>query len=249
MDIHHFTSLDSTNSLARQMAQDGAKHATVIHADTQTGGRGRAGRAFCSPVGGLYFSIILRPDCSTRVLPLITLAVGIGLCNGLKTATASPIRLKWPNDLFLYHRKLGGILTESDSVGSSGRPDFIITGIGLNLTTPSHHFSSALAGKVITLFKPDQPIPALDSLLQSLVVHILFAVEQLTADRKKLLCQWRELDYLQGRELEYDSGKDILSAVGMGLADDGRYLIRDRQGKKHAVLAGDLNPISLADFG
>ncbi|MCI5222860.1 MAG: biotin--[acetyl-CoA-carboxylase] ligase, partial [Candidatus Electrothrix sp. AR4] len=67
---HHFPTIDSTNTLAVSMAKQGAEHGTIIHADAQTGGRGRAARTFVSPVGGLYFSLILRPEISICDLPL-----------------------------------------------------------------------------------------------------------------------------------------------------------------------------------
>ena len=147
---HHFLSLESTNTLAVSMAEQGAEHGTVIHADRQTGGRGRGGRQFESPAGGLYFSLILRPELDVSVLPLITLAAGTCLCTSIREIAAVPVMMKWPNDLYLYERKLAGILTESGHI-RRGRADFVVIGVGLNVTTMPEQFSLELRRKSISL--------------------------------------------------------------------------------------------------
>jgi BirA family biotin operon repressor/biotin-[acetyl-CoA-carboxylase] ligase len=113
MRLHHFAIVDSTNSIALDLARQGAAQGTVVHADQQTGGRGRNGRQFCSPPGGLYFSVILRPELELVDFPLLTLAAGVGLCRGISKTTGVQLQLKWPNDLYFADKKLGGILTES----------------------------------------------------------------------------------------------------------------------------------------
>ncbi|MBW2328896.1 MAG: hypothetical protein JRF04_04665, partial [Deltaproteobacteria bacterium] len=85
----------------------------------------------------------------------------------------------------------------------------------------------------------------IDALLNSVVQAILFSVRTLTVDRDGLLAEWRALDYLQGRMLEYDGHDRVVPATGVGLAGDGRYVIRDHNGVEHSILAGDLNPIKL----
>lgn len=227
------------------MATKGACHGTVIHADYQTGGRGRADRQFISPAGGLYFSLILKPDLDVRDLPLITLAAGVGLCNGIKNVIDVNVQLKWPNDLYLDDRKLGGILTESGPFRRGSGPDFLVIGVGINVKTDLKQFPSSLRCKVISLYHGRECDVGSDSLLKSVVDAMLFSVQRLIVDREKLLADWRALDYLQGRSLEYESDEGITSATGIGLAPDGRYVIRDRAGVEHSILAGDINPISL----
>ena len=244
--IHHFAIVDSTNTLAVQMAAQGAGHGTVIHADQQSEGRGRGGREFLSPVGGLYFSLILRPRLDIYDLPLITLAAGVGLCNGIREAMGVHVQLKWPNDLYSNDRKLGGILTESGPIKSGAVPEFLVIGAGVNVNTNPDQFPSSLRRKVISLYHHAVGSPVdVDTLLQSLVSAMLDAVQRLAATREGLLADWRALDYLQSRMLEYDGHDGVVPAIGVGLADDGRYVIRDHNGVEHSILAGDLNPIKL----
>ncbi len=242
---HYFPTIDSTNTLAVNMAKQGAEHGTVVHADRQTGGRGRGGRQFESPAGGLYFSLILRPELDVSVLPLITLAAGTCLCTSIREAASVPVLMKWPNDLYLHERKLAGILTESGSI-RRGRADFVVIGVGLNVTTTPEQFSPELRRRSISLascpvdFAGPQEVEAL---LPLLVKALHRASQRLHEDKEQLLAEWRAFDYLRGRQLHYVRHDNEISATGIGLAEDGQYIILDDQEVEHRVIAGDLNPI------
>jgi BirA family biotin operon repressor/biotin-[acetyl-CoA-carboxylase] ligase len=238
--LHHFSVLASTSSLALALARQGAEQGTVVQADSQTGGRGRNGRQFCSPPGGLYFSLILRPELAPADFPLLTLAAGVGLSRGIsKTAGIRP-QLKWPNDLYLEGRKLGGILTESGPL-RAGLPEFVVVGVGINAAAPPEQFPPELRGRIITLAEAGAELSSAD-LLPSLAEALLAAAEQLQKDKAALLAEWRAQDYLLGRPLEYCSEGKVIPAVGAGLAEDGRYVVIDRQHCEHLVTAGDLLP-------
>ncbi|MCI5142765.1 MAG: biotin--[acetyl-CoA-carboxylase] ligase [Candidatus Electrothrix sp. ATG1] len=161
---YHFSSIASTNTVAVNMAEQGAEHGTVVHADRQTGGKGRGGRQFSSPVGGLYFSLILRPDLDVTVLPLITLAAGTCLCTSIREAAAVPVVMKWPNDLYLRERKLAGILVDSGPI-RKGQADFIVIGVGLNVTTAPEQFPLELRSKSISLAAVSSCCPSVETLL------------------------------------------------------------------------------------
>src|SRR5690606_18635680 len=109
------------------LAERGSPEGSVIVADAQTAGRGRAGRRWWSPPGaGLYVSIVLRPP--REVVPLLTLAAGVAAAEGVEAATSLGVAVKWPNDLYVAGRKLGGILTES-----RGGLSCVIVGAGINV--------------------------------------------------------------------------------------------------------------------
>ncbi|XOF33665.1 MAG: biotin--[acetyl-CoA-carboxylase] ligase [Candidatus Electrothrix sp. YB6] len=242
----HFQAVDSTNTLAVRLAEQGAEHGTVIHADCQTGGRGRGGRRFVSPAGGLYFSLILRPEIDLCALPLITLAAGTALCSCLRAAADVPVQIKWPNDLYLQDRKLAGILTESGPI-RHGRTDFVVIGAGINVTTAPEQFPADLRQKSTSLAAVAARCPEREKLLPLLVDALCAAVRRLRDDNDKdaLLAEWRSFDYLRKRPLQYVCHDTVIPATGVGLADDGLYRILDAQGKEHRIPAGDLNPIRL----
>ncbi len=242
---YHFSSIASTNTVAVDMAEQGAEHGTVVHADSQAGGKGRGERRFESPAGGLYFSLILRPELELEDLPLITLAAGTCLCSSIREAASVPIMMKWPNDLYLHERKLAGILTESGPIRSSsnGRADFVVIGVGINMTTAPEQFPPELRQTCISLASVADSCPRIKILLPLLVNALLRASQQLGQDKEALLAEWRTFDYLRGRPLRYSQHEQKIQATGIGLAEDGQYIILDSQGIEHRVTAGDLNPI------
>jgi BirA family biotin operon repressor/biotin-[acetyl-CoA-carboxylase] ligase len=120
-----YADLASTNTLALTQAEHGADEGSVIAAGMQTAGRGRLGRAWVSPPGaGIYASVILRP--SMRVVPLMTLASGVAIAEGIAASTGLQTELKWPNDIYAGGRKLGGILAEA-------APSHVVIGFGINV--------------------------------------------------------------------------------------------------------------------
>jgi len=125
-----YEEVPSTNDLAAVMAEHGVAEGCVVAANAQTSGRGRLGRTWASPAGaGLYVSLVLRPD--SGVVPLITIAAGVAIADGVQAATALSPRLKWPNDVYVGPRKLAGILAEGG--GSAGGMHHVILGFGINL--------------------------------------------------------------------------------------------------------------------
>lgn len=124
----------STNDDAKALAREGAAEGTVVLAAEQTGGRGRLGRQWRSPVGGVYLSAVLRPRLApAEALPL-PLVVGVGVARGL-AALGVGVRLKWPNDVYCADgRKLAGILVEMSA--ESEAVDWVVVGCGVNVHVP-----------------------------------------------------------------------------------------------------------------
>jgi BirA family biotin operon repressor/biotin-[acetyl-CoA-carboxylase] ligase len=119
----------STNDVAIAAAERGAHEGVVIAAHAQSSGRGRLGRNWSSPAGaGLYVSVILRP--ASHVVPLITIAAGVAVADGIEAATGLRPCVKWPNDVYVASRKLAGILAES---GSSPAGAHVVVGFGINV--------------------------------------------------------------------------------------------------------------------
>ena len=128
---------DSTNRVAKELARQGAPHGTAVLAERQTAGRGRLGRAFFSPEGGLYLSVILYPQCPPEDRVLMTPMASVAVCRALEQICDVSPGIKWVNDLYLGGKKLCGILCE-------GCGDAVIVGIGLNLYTPEGGFPAEI---------------------------------------------------------------------------------------------------------
>jgi BirA family transcriptional regulator, biotin operon repressor / biotin---[acetyl-CoA-carboxylase] ligase len=129
----HYTAVTaSTNTNALEAAREGAPHGSVFFADEQTAGRGRGDHNWQSAAGqGLYVSVILRPSIAVEHMPLIPLAAGLAAAQAIGIATALEVDLRWPNDLLIGDRKVGGILVESKT--EAGVPAFAVVGIGINV--------------------------------------------------------------------------------------------------------------------
>jgi BirA family biotin operon repressor/biotin-[acetyl-CoA-carboxylase] ligase len=128
--IHWYPTVSSTNLLALGLAEHGADEGVVVAAEAQTAGRGRQGRTWASPAGaGLYVSVILRPPPAAT--PLVTIAAGVALAEGIERATGLAPALKWPNDLYTGGRKLAGILAEAGTSPAGGV--HVVLGFGINV--------------------------------------------------------------------------------------------------------------------
>lgn len=144
--------VDSTNNYAKQAALENAPDGLVVIANQQTGGRGRSGRSFQSPPGrGLYLTALLRPDAAPEdVLPVTALAA-VAACSAVERATGVRPGIKWTNDLVLDGKKLVGILTELGVEGESGRVQYVIAGIGINVNQGREDFSGEVAEMAVSL--------------------------------------------------------------------------------------------------
>jgi BirA family biotin operon repressor/biotin-[acetyl-CoA-carboxylase] ligase len=125
--------IPSSNDLAKRYGKEGEPEGLVVVAESQTAGRGRMGREWSSPPGGLYISILLRPDVATPQLLRMSVFSGVPVALALERASGLEVGLKWPNDLQVRGRKVGGILMESVTVGSQVK--FVVLGIGLNVNS------------------------------------------------------------------------------------------------------------------
>jgi BirA family biotin operon repressor/biotin-[acetyl-CoA-carboxylase] ligase len=131
--LHYFETLGSTNDEARRLAAAGAPEGTLVVAETQTAGRGRAGRPWHTPAGaGLALSLVLRPALRPAQSPRLMMLAGLAVAEAAEPLVTRPVTLKWPNDLLVGGQKAGGILVESGLLGDW--LDFAVMGIGLNVS-------------------------------------------------------------------------------------------------------------------
>jgi len=221
----HYRITDSTNSRARELAEAGAPHGTVVTAAAQTEGRGRRGRVWSAPDGrALLYSAILRPlDRRHLLLPL---AVPLAIC-----AAAEELRpgascmVKWPNDVWLDGRKLAGVLIEAKP-----QDGWAVIGVGLNLTIEPDEFPPELRQPAISLgggIAPERARRALDAQLDAWVA----------ADPAAVLAEWRGRDALLGREISWDGG----SGVAAGVEDSGDLVVLAAGGERLVLGAGEVH--------
>jgi BirA family biotin operon repressor/biotin-[acetyl-CoA-carboxylase] ligase len=146
-----FDSVGSTNEVARDAAREGATGDTVVWARRQEAGRGRRGRAWSSPEGNLYASVIVRPRADPAVAAQLSFAVALAVADVAVSVLPAgvPVHCKWPNDVLVDGRKVAGILLESEA-GPHGLVDWQVVGVGVNLRhfpADSEYPATALAAE------------------------------------------------------------------------------------------------------
>ena len=227
-------SCGSTNDEAARLARAGAKHGTIVIAERQASGRGRDGRVWQSPPGGLYMSAVLRPSMPVIDVPPMTLAIGIGLCEAVRT-TGAPAVLKWPNDLLVHDRKLAGVLVEAQSQGS--RLEALIVGIGVNI---SGELPEPVAETAITLAEAAGTTIDRDAFIERMLAHVERWVERyVSVGLAAIIPAWQERMAVGLTARATIDGEARIGSVA-GLDADGALLLRDDAGNVHRVRSGDV---------
>lgn len=174
----------STNAEMKARGREGAPHGAALRACVQTAGRGQRAHTWCSPEGGLYLSVLVRPEVPREALPALPVACALGVLGALREVGCPRARLKWPNDIVVGHRKLAGILTE---LATSEEGLFAVCGIGVNMNVPSLSFPpSSQEGRSVSPLQPTSlfnelsitvKAPSLDELAAHIRAGILDAVD------------------------------------------------------------------------
>ncbi len=233
---------ESTNHYAAALAKDGASSGTVVVAETQSKGRGRLGRVWLSPPGtGLYFSLIWHSQLQPEDLAKLTLAAGLGLCLALESCTNLQFKIKWPNDLFLDNKKIGGILTEN--LGQKQKHTLVIIGIGLNVNTPATAFPDDLAQKASSLYIFSKKKFCRGRLLTEILQKLDDTLTDLEQGQfNKILTEWRRRDATINKKMTWlTPSRKVVTGISLGINDEGLLHIRDNAGKIHEVMSGDLS--------
>ena len=157
-DISVFESVDSTNAILKNSAQNGEKEGTIIIADSQTNGRGRFVRKFHSPSGsGIYMSILLKPDLPAENAVLITAAAAAAVSRAVENLSQKNTHIKWVNDILIDNKKICGILTEGGINTKTGGFDWVVVGIGINAYEPDGGFEDEISHIAGAVFKEKTP--------------------------------------------------------------------------------------------
>ena len=155
-DIKVYDQVTSTNTLLKEQANQGAKEKTVIIASEQTEGKGRTGKSFYSPKdSGIYLSLLLRPDIVAEESLFITTSAAVAACKAIEDICDKKAYIKWVNDIFVDDKKVSGILTEASFNIETNKLDYVVLGIGINVTPPSHGFPKDINNIATSLFSKE----------------------------------------------------------------------------------------------
>lgn len=233
--LRHYAELSSTNDEARRLAAAGATEGTVVVAETQTAGRGRRGRRWLDIPGRcLLFSIILRPAVQPELLPVLSLGTAAASAQVLSEVYHLPVATKWPNDLLLSGRKVGGILLEAGQ-------EFVVVGVGLNVGGPAQDLQNQVSEPVASMEEecghPVQREEVLVALLEKIdKMYQQFQVGEVDT----IIAAYKECDCVVGRYVTVEVGTEKISGSAVDISPSGALIIQTDTGRRQ-ITAGDIH--------
>lgn len=236
----------STNDAAMRLAVGGALEGTLVAAECQTGGRGRSGRSWDSPEGmGIWASLVLRPEIAGMDVHRVGMCAGVGIVRALTRLGVDAV-LKWPNDILIREKKVGGILTETQMEGDRIR--FLVLGFGINVHQTACCFPKDLRNTATSLRMAtgaiQKRVPLLQQILRETEAwYLSISSTSLRIGLKdhgafgRLLEVWRGLCATLGRWVKIQVGEEVLVGRAVDVDSDGALVV-DREGKRERVGAG-----------
>jgi BirA family biotin operon repressor/biotin-[acetyl-CoA-carboxylase] ligase len=237
--IRRYQTVASTMDVAASLAACGARERTVVVANEQSAGRGRGGRGWQSPAGGLYCTVIFRPDVDPSRLSTLPLLAAVAVAEAIEAMARCPTSLKWPNDIWLgddpIWQKVAGILAASRV--AAGRVDHVLLGVGVNLTgevdalPPGATTVAAATGVLLT---PEDLLAPLLERLEGAYAAFLRAGGHVSLDG------WRARAALLGQSVVVTAAGRALAGRFVGIDDDGALLLQEEGAATRRIVAGDL---------
>lgn len=236
--IHRYEAVDSTNLIARRMGLEGAPDRTVILAEEQRSGRGRLTRKWFSPRGGLWLSLVLRPEIEARECSKLMAASALAVAETIREVCGLSPSIKWPNDILVEEKKVSGILLELECC--DGRVSFVVVGIGVNLNIGLAELPEevrALAGTLKDIMgTPVDHERFLRTFLQKCECYYsLFK----SGRHDKIVDEWRRSLSTVGRKVRVIVPGETVEGQAVGVGDDCSLLICSVEGETKAISVGD----------
>ncbi len=234
--IHYFDSLSSTMDTAYELGVKAAPEGTLVLAEAQAKGKGRLERSWFSPkYKGIYLSLILRPHLTPNQTPLLTLLSAVSICEAIKTVVGLESHIKWPNDILVNNKKLGGILTELNA--EIDLTHFVIIGIGLNINNDK---KSLVNGAISLKEQKKENINRID-LLQEILrkIESNYLLFQKNGPMS-IIEKWREYNITLAKRVKVYFYKEHIEGYAQDIDIDGALLIRKDSGVIQKVTSGDV---------
>lgn len=240
-EIHKLDEATSTNDLARAALMEGAQAGTGFRAVRQSAGRGRLGRSWVSEPGDLFFSLVLRPKLPPKRVSAVTLATAVAVRRVL-AAEGLSCGLKWPNDVLVDGRKLGGILVEGAFEGQSLVG--VVVGIGINVALDVAALPTPLCETATSFAHLGAKAPELGELACRLRAGIFEQVARLeSGDLDAVLREWRQNNITIGRSVSWQGPSATRTGIARDLSPAGGLVIELHDGSLETIMSGEINHV------
>jgi len=229
--IHHFREISSTMEKATALARQGCPDFTVVVAEEQTMGRGRMERVWLSARGGLYFTVIVRPDIPIALASLVNLAAAVEMADLLRASYNVQAGLKWPNDILVNEAKICGILSQMETEGDSIANLRIGVGLNVNNSPGQKDLNAVSLGTL--LGKVQQRREILIAFLDK------FAKRLTDFDPEALIADWKSQNTTIGRQVTIATLKQTIKGKALDIDSYGGLILQKADGSHETVLHGD----------
>jgi len=236
--IYAFQEVDSTNTVAKFLAGSGIEEGTIVIARSQIKGKGRRGKKWESPLGGIWLSIILRPEISPQQAALITLGAGVAVTKAIRKFDVDA-RIKWPNDVLVDDKKIAGILTEANS--KSRRLEYVVVGIGIDSNLDSSSISKKSKIKATTLKEELKKEINEANFISTLLEEFEDVYKDFeNKDFEEILYKWRNLSQTIGSYvvIEQPFG-EVLKGYVVGINNGGSLILELNTGELKKIISGE----------
>jgi BirA family biotin operon repressor/biotin-[acetyl-CoA-carboxylase] ligase len=232
--------LTSTNILSKELASKGATEGTIVLTEEQTAGKGRMDRRWLSPAyKNLLFSILLRPFLPVDQVFALTMVLSVAVVEEIDAETRLDVKIKWPNDLCINHKKLGGVLTEFSV--RDRRLEYVILGLGLNVNWGPGEDEDIIYPATSILTESGRMISRNELLSGILKRFEGYYQEVLSGKEAGLYKRWNRLSAVIGKDVEIISQDRIVTGKALRIDRHGALILKDDKGKENRILSGDVS--------
>ena len=240
--------VDSTNNEVKRRAVDAVPDGLAVVAAQQTGGRGRRGRTFVSPPGGLYLSALLRPCCPLEQVSALTAWSAVAVCDAIQQVCGVRPGIKWPNDVILEGRKLCGILTELELEGETAALRYVVVGIGVNLSQTEADFGPEVAPVAISLAHALGSAPRRAEVAAALLDSLDRLDREFPGKWDSWLERYRADCITVGRQIKVLRGSTERTGTAVGVDETFALVVEWEDGTREALSSGEVSVRGLLGY-
>jgi len=240
--IFYFPELESTNVIAKEKAlhrTEAIDEGTIIIAEKQSAGKGRLGRKWFSPTGGIWLSIILYPQLPPSYIPRITLMTAVAVVKAIKMCTRIEPQIKWPNDILINEKKVCGILTEMSA--ELDMINWVVVGIGINANLDYRELPKDIQENATSLKEASGKEILRVKLMQTFLREFEKYYESLKRrESSSVLREWKSYSYTLGKKIRVDMGGRIITGEAVDINEEGALILKKEDNELIKIISGTI---------
>jgi len=241
-EIYYFPELKSTNIMAKEKAlhrAEGIDEGTLVITERQSAGKGRLGREWFSPIGGIWLSIILYPQLPPSYIPRITLMTAVAVVKAIKMCTQIEPQIKWPNDILINEKKVCGILTEMNA--ELDMINWVVVGIGINVNINHQEFPEDIQENTISLKEVSGKEVFRVKLTQTFLQEFEKYYDKLKRKEfPSILEEWKLYSNTLGKKIRVDMGERIIAGEAVDINEEGALILKKEDGELIKIISGTI---------